>query len=124
VNSFIKWLLFTFAVYGLANAISVLKIGQFIFGIGYCKDKYCVDDGHPKEGRRLLGKIPYLGDLFYCPPCVAFWVGMGMSWLILSPASEVVSLKWQAMVVDGLSASGWVYLIHMTAEKLGHGMDV
>lgn len=119
-----KWFVFVVAVYGLANAIAVLKIGQFLFGIGYCKDKNCTESGHPKEGRRLIGKIPYLGDLFYCPPCIAFWVGMAGSALAFSPASEWAPVWWKAMIVDGLAASGIAYLLHMTAERLSHGLDV
>lgn len=112
------------AIYGLANAIAVLKIGQLIFGFSHCPDKDCTKVGHPKELRKFLGRIPYLGDLFYCPPCLAFWFGMGISRLGISPSAFVTDVAWTATVVDGLLASGIIWLLHLIAERLGHGLDL
>lgn len=119
-------IIFLFSIYGLANAIAVLKIGQFIFGQSHCTQKDCKNAGHPKETRKGLGMIPYLGDLFYCPPCLAFWFGMGLARLGVSPAlgSGFMGPWWVAMMIDGLIASGVVWLLHLTAERLGHGVDV
>lgn len=103
-------LVFAFAVYGLANAVAVLKIGRMIFGT--------------REARKFLGRIPYLGDLFYCPPCVGFWVGMAFSVCLMSAASPFTSVWWKAMLLDGFAASGLVYLAHVTAERLSHNLDI
>lgn len=102
--------IFTMSVYGLANAIAVLKIGRYFFGTW-------------KE-RKFIGRIPYVGDIVYCPPCLAFWIGMLISRACLSPSQQIVSNIHAAMVLDGLMASGIIYLIHLVAERLGHGLDV
>lgn len=116
--------IFLMSIYGLSNAIAVLKVGQFIFGIGHCREKNCTAPGHPKELRQFLGRIPYIGDLFYCPPCLAFWFGMGFSVAIESPASFLTDIRWLSMVIDGLLASGGTWLLHLTAERLGHQLDL
>lgn len=108
MSRFVLLLLFILAVYGLANAIAVLKIGRFF--LGTVKD------------RKFVGRIPYLGDLFYCPPCLAFWIGMLFSWQGLSPTADLVTLGWRAILVDGLVASAAAYILHLSAERLGHGL--
>lgn len=117
-------LVFLGAVYGLSNAIAVLKFGQFIFGYAYCRKEGCTNARHPKEFRKFLGRIPYLGDLFYCPPCLAFWFGMAASGFGVSPSSFVTDVAWKATVMDGLLASGVVWILHLIAERLGHGLDL
>jgi hypothetical protein len=101
---------FLCAVFGLASAIAVLKFGRYFLGT--------------VKARKGIGRIPYVGDLFYCPPCLAFWIGMAMSKWVLSPSSAVVPVWWQAMLCDGLMACGVVWLLHLLAERLGHGIDV
>jgi hypothetical protein len=113
---------FLFSVYGLANAIAVLKIGRFLFGERQCTKEGCTAPGHPCELRRFLGRIPFVGDLFYCPPCLSFWIGMVFSKVILSPSSLVVAAWGWAMVLDGLMACGIIWLIHLIAERLKHGL--
>ena len=115
-------ILFLLAVYGLSNTIAVLKIGRYFLGIGHCTEKECKAPGHPHDKRKFLGRIPYLGDLFYCPPCLAFWLGMACSVWLLSPASQVIETQWKAVLVDGLAASGAIYLFHVIAERLGYGI--
>lgn len=105
-----KLVVFVMAVYGLANAIAVLKFGKYFLGT--------------YSERKFLGKIPFLGDLFYCPPCLSFWIGMGFSWAFLSPSSEWVFVWWKAMLVDGLLASAFAYLFHLTSERLGHNLGI
>lgn len=119
-------IIFLAAIYGLANAIAVLKIGQFFIGKSHCAEKGCTNPGHPLETRKGIGRVPYLGDLFYCPPCLAFWFGMAMSRFVVSPAiaGGLVGPWWQAMAIDGLIASGMIFLMHLTAERLGHGVDI
>lgn len=124
------WLLLILSVYGLANAVAVLKIGQFIFGQGHCKFAECRHPRHPYEKRKFLGRIPKLGDLFYCPPCLAFWFGMAFSVWIFSPAWLVWSalgldraVFWKAVVLDGLVASAVTWLLHALAMRLAAGSD-
>jgi hypothetical protein len=112
------------SVYGLATAITVLKIGRFIFGQGYCDKKECPDRGHPYELRKFLGRIPYIGDLFYCPPCVAFWVGVIVSAKVVSPAMAVCPVWWQAMILDGLMACGVTWILFLFTKKLERGLDL
>lgn len=118
--------IFVLAIFGLATAIAVLKFGQLFFGIGHCpkKDDECKEKGHPKELRRGLGRIPYIGDLFYCPPCLAFWFGLTISLGVVSPSRFVISTVWQAAIIDGLLASGAIWLLHLIAERLGHKLDL
>lgn len=114
--------IFLIAVYGFSNALAVLKIGQFIFGLSHCPEKPCARPGHPKELRKGLGRIPYLGELFYCPPCLAFWFGLAVSRLVVSPSGFVIENAWAAMGMDGLMASGVIWLLHLIAERLGHNL--
>ena len=105
-----KLLVFVLAVYGLANAIAVLKFGRYFLGT--------------HSDRKFLGKLPFLGDLLYCPPCLAFWLGMAGSAFLISPSAEWVGIWWKAMIVDGLVASACAYFGHLIAEKLSHGLDI
>lgn len=116
--------IFVIAIFGLATAIAVLKFGQFFFGFGHCPIKDCKAEGHPRELRRFLGRIPYVGDLFYCPPCLAFWIGMAISLGIVSPSRFIIHSAWQAAIIDGLLASGATWLLHLIAERLGHNLDL
>lgn len=118
------FLIFVLAVYGLANAVAVLKIGRYFLGSSHCRKDGCQSAGHPFETRKGLGRLPYLGDLLYCPPCIGFWVGMGFSVWFLSAAAPFVQVWWKAMIIDGLSASAAAYLAHLTAERLSHNLDI
>jgi len=110
VEALVKLLVFLLAVYGLANAVAVLKIGRYFLGT--------------YKERRFLGRAPFLGDLLYCPPCLAFWIGVACSAWVLSPAGVYVDVRWKALVLDGLAASGAAYLLHLAAERLGHGLEI
>lgn len=118
MREFASTVLFLLAVFGLANAIATLKIGRWIFGEGYCDKEGCKAEGHPKEKRRFLGRIPHLGDLFYCAACLAFWIGMAMSYWLMSPASAFCPVKWGATAIDGLAACGATWLLYLKAERL------
>ncbi len=115
--------LFLMSVHALATAIAVLKIGRFIFGKGHCDQKECLALGHPKEHRRFLGRIPYVGDLFYCTPCLAFWIGMAASAYVVSPARRVCPFWWQAMIMDGLAACAVSWILFLVAARLAQGVD-
>lgn len=105
------------AVYGAANAIAVLKAG------------------HPLrtflEGMELRAKSKvskgfwaFWRTLFKCPPCLSFWIGMATSVWVISITKGIVAEWWVAMVVDGFIVCGTSWLIHLVAERLGHGLDV
>jgi hypothetical protein len=102
VLAFFALVVFLLATYGLANAISVLKFGLPI--------------------RKVCKPVPVLGALICCPACIAFWLGLGGSVGALSPSAAVIDIWWKAMVVDGLMASGFTWVVHVLAEKLGHGV--
>lgn len=116
--------IFLMSVHGLATAIAVLKLGRHIFGEGYCTEEGCPSTRHPYEHRRFLGRIPKFGDLFYCTPCLSFWIGMGVSWKALSPARLVCPVWWQAMVLDGLMACAVSWLLFLAAKKVEQGLDL
>lgn len=118
--------IFLIAVHGLATALSVLKIGRYIFGLGYCdkKDTECSEAKHPFEHRKFLGRIPKVGDLFYCTACLAFWIAMAASVLAFSPARAVCPIWWKAMVLDGLMACAVSWLLFLVARKLEQGLDL
>lgn len=116
-------ILFFLSVYGLANAISVLKIGRYFIGQSHCFEKDCIALDHPLDKRRGLGTVPYLGDLLYCPPCLSFWIGSAVSLLIISPASLVIIRSFSSMLIDGLSACAVSYILHVVMEKVGQGVE-
>ncbi len=91
-------LVFILAVFGFASAVAVLKVGQFFLGT--------------EKKRKGLGRIPFFGDMFYCPPCLAFWIGMGISLVGLSPSAQVAETGWRAVALDGFLACGAVWLLH------------
>jgi len=115
---------FLLSVHGLATAIAVLKVGKHFFGEGYCQKEGCDKPRHPYELRRFLGRVPKLGDLFYCTPCLSFWIGMGVSKWTLSPARTLVPVWWKAMVLDGLMACAVSWLLFLVAKKLERGLDI
>jgi hypothetical protein len=115
--------IFFAAVYGLSNAIAVLKIGRYFIGQGMCFEKDCTALDHPLDKRRGLGVIPYLGDLLYCPPCLSFWIGIGVSLVLVSPASFVTLSRPGAVLLDGLSACAVSYVLHVVMERAGHGVE-
>lgn len=97
------FIVFIFAIYGMANAVAVLKFGTPI--------------------RKAFGNIPVIRDLVKCPPCMAFWLGMLVSAFVLSPAAQIVTPGWRSILLDGLSASGLIWLIHVAAERTSYGLD-
>ena len=116
-------ILFFLSVYGLANAIAVLKIGRYFLGSGTCYEKDCTALDHPLDKRRGLGTVPYLGDLLYCPPCLAFWIGLLFSLLLISPASTVIDNRFRAALVDALAACAITYLAHVIMERTAKDVE-
>lgn len=124
MHELIGFALFVLAVYGLSNAMAVLKIGQFFFGVSHCKEDGCPAPSHPHDKRRFLGRIPWFGEMFYCPPCLAFWIGMLASQVIMSPAGMFIAIWWKGMIVDGLVASAIAWLLFTWTEKNAVGTDI
>jgi hypothetical protein len=143
---------FLLAVYGLANAIAMLKIGMYFFGdpvdqvvlengtkISWKKlkdkgDYIEVKDSKGRQwelkkldvqvlARKGLGRIPYLGEMFYCPACLSFWIGMACSRWILSPAAQVCGASWKSVLLDGLAACAASWLLHTVSMKLTSGLE-
>jgi hypothetical protein len=102
-HPFYGFVVFVFAVWGLANAIGVLKVG------------------HPI--REFLKNTPVLKDLFRCPACLGFWMGMAASWFLFSPSlscfpKDFPDSKVAAMVVDGLVCSGANWILYCVCTRL------
>lgn len=151
--SFLTLVIFLLAVYGLANAIAVLKIGCHIFGdpadelvlengakivwksltdrgdsveIQDCKGQkatFLRSDVRKILRRKGLGRIPYLGELFYCPACLSFWIGIAASLWIVSPAVQVCPIPWKAALLDGFTACAASWLLHAAAMKMLQGVE-
>lgn len=146
-------IVFLLAVYGLANAIAMLKIGCYFFGDPSDEIeiengtripwKILVDKGDSLEiedcrgqkrdlkkqdvrrvlRRKGLGRIPYVGEIFYCPACLSFWIGMAVSLWVLSPAAQVCPIWWKAMLLDGFGACAASWLLHVISMKMTHGVE-
>ncbi len=110
--------IYLMSVYGLSNAIAVLKAGKVI-----------------REPLRWLCGLAgpgiwvypwrFLSALVECPACLSFWIGMAMSILVVSPLLSVQpgANRWAAMVVDGLMACGFSWFVHVTTTRMGHGIE-
>jgi hypothetical protein len=144
--------IFLLSVYGLANAIAMLKIGVYFFGDP--EDCVVLEGGKKIHWKKLfrtldtleirdtmgimhevkktdiarifrrkgLGRIPYVGETFYCPACLSFWIGMAASVWIISPAAQVCQLWWKAMLLDGLMACGTSSLLHAVSMRMMSGI--
>jgi hypothetical protein len=108
---------FLLATYGLANAIAVLKAGKPIRNL---LERLAQP---PWEWPFRKAPWRFLHALFRCPPCLAFWIGVAFSVWLLSPASAFCAERWKAVVLDGLAASAFSYLTHVTMEKMGLGVE-
>ena len=113
----IRLIVVSLAVYGLANAITVLKAGQPIRLFFETRELKA-------QNRWLKGFWTFWRVLFKCPPCLSFWFGMAGSHWVLSITHALVAPWWQSMVVDGLIVCATSWLLHLVAERLGHGLDV
>ena len=94
--------LFVLAVYGLSNGATVLKAKAIT--------------------RALLGKIPVVRGIAYCPACFAFWAGGAASLFVLSPGSAVIEDRWLAALCDSFVGSGSTWILHALQERLTHGV--
>ncbi len=94
--------LFVLAVYGLSNGATVLKAKAIT--------------------RVLLGKIPVVRGIAYCPACFAFWAAGAASLFVLSPSSAVIEDRWLAALCDSFVGSGSTWILHALQERLTHGV--
>ncbi len=94
--------IFVLAVYGLSNGATVLKARVIT--------------------RALLGKIPVVRGIAYCPACFAFWAAGAASLFVLSPSSAVIEDRWLAVLCDASMGSGSTWILHTLQERLTHGV--
>lgn len=113
----IKLLVMALAIYGLTNAIAVLKAGHPLRSFLEMMEL---------QTRNKSGKTfwAFWRILFKCPPCLSFWFGMAASVWVLSITRSLVPEWWMAMLMDGFILCGTSWLLHLAAERLGHGLDV
>ncbi len=145
---------FLLSVYGLANAIAMLKIGVYFFGDHI--DQVVLKDGTKISWKKIsrktldtlevedtsgswrsirkadvacvlakkgLGRIPYVGEMFYCPACLSFWIGMAASKWIVSPTIQICGVTWKAVLLDGLMACAVSWLLHAVSMRLTSGVE-
>jgi hypothetical protein len=145
--------IFLLAVYGLANAIAMLKIGVYFFGdpvdelvlsggtriawrsLAETGSQIGIEDQNGRQvtfektdvkrilRRKFLGRIPYVGEMFYCPACLSFWIGMAASAWVISPAFQVCPVAWKAVLLDGLMACATSWLLHAAAVRMTRGAE-
>ncbi len=63
----------------------------------------------------------FLRTLFSCPLCFGFWVGLGLGFTGIGPATMLLPAwpTWALAVGDGWVASGACWIIHMAMLSLG-----
>lgn len=98
--SFAGYFSFFLSVYGLANAIAVLKQGVIARGLSW------------------VIRLSLFRTMVKCPACVSFWIGAAFSGLIFSPSLSIVGILWKSVLLDALGASAVSYLLHVTAERI------
>jgi hypothetical protein len=112
-----RLLIVALAVYGAANAITVLKAGHPIRSLLEAMELR-------SKNRLIKGFWSFWKILFKCPPCLSFWIGMATSVWVLSITKGMVAEWWMSMLLDGFIVCGTSWLIHLAAERMGHGLDV
>ena len=84
-------LLFCLVAFGISNIITISKIGE--------------------RWRGYAGKAhPKLGELFHCPMCMGFWVGLVLGALWISPTNSIF--------LDGILGSTASWLIYCVTWQL------
>lgn len=65
----------------------------------------------------------YLPSMLFCFLCVGFWIGVVSSVYLYSPASEafpgVMYPEWTYLLLDALTMSIMVWLLHVIETKIG-----
>lgn len=117
METLIKLIVLALAVYGLANAITVLKAGKPI------RTLFEILEGTSKR-TWVKGFWTFWKTLFSCPPCLSFWIGMAASYWVLSITKGLIAEWWMVILVDGLIVSATSWLLHLLAERMGYGLDL
>lgn len=98
-------LLFSLITFGLTTIITISKIGYFW--------RELAEKTHKK-----------LGELFRCPMCMGFWVGLGLSFWI-SPTEHLFLPKGESsfaiirqLLLDGILGSSVSWLLYCVTWKL------
>jgi hypothetical protein len=117
MDTMIRLVVMALAVYGLANAIAVLKAGLPLRTFLETRELQA-------QNKWLKGFWTFWRVLFKCPPCLSFWFGMAGSYWVLSITKGLIAPWWLAMPVDGLIVCATSWLLHLWAERTGHGLDV
>lgn len=106
---------FSIVVYGLATSIAVLHAGKVL-----------VRDPLNWIAARIWILKP-LAAVVCCPACLAFWIGLCLSAADISPIHGLFGSRYAdvlSLSCDGFFALGSTWLLHVTAEKLGHGLEL
>lgn len=104
--------MFFLAVYGLANAISILKVGRPIRWLAERVPPWYLVE---KDG--VTVRRSFATDLMSCPPCVSFWIGLAASFFIWSPASLWAKMP-EAAFVDGLACTAITWILHVITDRV------
>lgn len=140
-----KLILFLMAGFGLTYAISKLGFGSPLRWLAERIPPFINLDKHVLYLRMPLPCVPPTKDaiksfwiiLVECVACLGFWIGLGLSWFFISPASDIafegtlLQCQLKATFVDGLCVSGFnlgVHLVFMALDALedylrGHTPD-
>ncbi len=112
-----RLVILSLAVYGAANAIAVLKVGQPL-------RKFL--ETMELQSKGSVGKAfwGFWRTLFKCPPCLSFWIGMAASVWVFSITRSMVAEWWMGMILDGFILCATSWFLHLWAERTGHGLDV
>jgi len=110
-----KLVLLSLAVYGAANAIAVLKVGHPLRSFLETREV----KSQSGFGKAFWG---FWRALFKCPPCLSFWIGMAASHWTFSITRGMMPELWLSVVADGFILCATSWLLHLVAERLGHGL--
>ena len=93
-------LLFSLIAFGLTTIITISKIGHFW--------RQLAEKTHKK-----------LGELFRCPMCMGFWVGLALSFWI-SPTAQLFynTNILRQLLLDGILGSSVSWLLYCVTWKL------
>lgn len=108
-------LFWAITIYGFATAVAVLHAGKVLVRA-------------PLEWlAKKIWLLKPLSALVCCPACMAFWTGLALSAGEFSPMRGLLGERYPealSLGCDGFAALGSTWLLHVAAEKLGHGIEL
>lgn len=111
-----KLVFISLAVYGLANAIAVLKAGKPI--------RFFLEYLHLSTRNSWLKTFwNFWSTLFKCPTCLSFWIGMATSYWAVPLTNGLIKEWWLVVIADGLILSATTWILHVVTTRLGYGID-